>query len=478
MNHRELLIAGHLIGGPCDQSVGKEVVRSPFDDHVVGTVAEGNGLDLRNAIDAASEAFKTWRYSPRRERQSLLRRIAQLARERKDELVGCMVDEIGKPVTAACGEIDRMALTFDLAADLLTEYGTEQVPTSMDPRGSSFRCSVERFPIGVVLAITPYNWPYNLAAHKIAPALATGNTIVLKPSPLAAYSTLTLAHLIHEAGCPAGVLNAWNGPTRDVEQHIADPRIAMISFTGSENVGWKLKTENPTKRVTLELGGNSTAIVCEDADQQWAADRIVNGAFGYAGQVCISVQHVLVSQKIYAEFREQLIAKTKACPFGNPQRSDVVCGPLISDAAVDRVLGMVHEAAHDRALILTGGRRDKRMLEPILMEYVPSNCRLATEEAFGPVLTVSPYETLEGAIAKVNSSRFGIHCGVFTRDIRTAEQAYRELDVAGVVIDDAPNMRFDNLPYGGVRRSGFGREGVRYAMDEMTDPKALMIRTD
>jgi acyl-CoA reductase-like NAD-dependent aldehyde dehydrogenase len=477
MTHCELLIDGFFIGGPCDQATGKQVVRAPFDGHIVGTAAEGGFTELRGCVDAAHEAFQTWRRSPRRERQRLLRNIASLVRERREELVDLLTHEVGKPIVWSRGEVDRLTLTFDLAADEVSWYGLEAMPVDFDPRGDGVRCTVERFPLGVVFCIVPYNWPFNLAAHKIAPALATGNTVVLKPSPLAPLSTLTLARLIHEAGCPPGVINAWNGPTQAVEKVLPDPRIKMLSFTGSVPVGWSLKEKFADRRIVLELGGDASVIVAADADLEWATKRIIAGGYGYAGQVCIAVQHVLVERAVYDGMRQRLTEATLTCPTGDPTDEATVCGPLINEAAAEKVQAMVEEAVTAGATVLAGGKRSGALYQPTLVENVPSSTCLAHEEVFGPVLTLQPFDHFADTVARVNASPYGIQAGVFTRDPDQAEFAFRELQVGGVVINDYPTLRFDNMPYGGVKRSGFGREGVRYAMDEMTEPKTLLVRT-
>ncbi len=471
-----MLINGCFIGGPCDQGVGKQVVRAPWDGSIVGTAAEGGLSELRTCIDSAHDAFLSWRSSPRHTRQALLRRVAALVRERSDDLVEVLTLEVGKPVTWSRGEVARLALTFDYAADLLTTWGPSQLPVDMDPRGEGVRCLVDRFPIGVIFAIVPYNWPYNLTAHKIAPALASGNTVVLKPSPSAPLSTLSLVRLIHEAGCPPGVLNAWNGaPQLAQKVLVEDNRIKMLSFTGSAAVGWKLKELLPDRKVTLELGGNATAIVCEDADQDWAVKRIVAGAYGYAGQVCIAVQHVLVAQSIAESFTEELVQATLECPTGDPADPATVCGPLISDEAADKLMAMI---ADSKGTILAGGGRNGTLVQPTLLGDTDPESALAKEEAFGPVLTVAPFKDIDEAFAKVNASQYGIQAGIFTHDLRLAERAFRELEVGGVVVNDYPTLRFDNMPYGGVKRSGFGREGLAYAMDEMSEPRVMLSRTD
>jgi acyl-CoA reductase-like NAD-dependent aldehyde dehydrogenase len=307
--------------------------------------------------------------------------------------------------------------------------------------------------------------------------LATGNTIVLKPSQQAPLSTLTLARLIREAGCPPGVVNCVNVPSKAVLPVAKDPRVKMLSFTGSPPVGWMLKRELAEKRVSLELGGNATAIVAEDADLDWAIPRIVAGGYGSAGQICISIQHVLVDRSRYAEVRDRLMAGTEACPFGDPMDRKTVSGPLISEEAAKKVKGWIDEAVSLGGKLLAGGELIDNLVTPTLIENVPNAAKLSCQEVFGPVLTIAAYDTLDEAIETVNSSEYVIHCGIFTTDLRVAERAFREIEVGGVIVNDYPTLRFDNMPYGGVKRSGFGREGVRYAMEEMTELKAMLVRT-
>jgi len=477
MLHCELLINGFFIGGPCDNSVPKVIVRSPFDGSVVGSAAEGLADEARAAVEAAVQAFPSWKRSPIRQRQALLHRVAALVREREQELAELLVKEIGKPITWARGEVARLAVTFDLASDLCSVSGGETMPLDFDVRGDGYRCVVEKVPIGPVLAIVPYNWPFNLAAHKVAPALAAGCTVILKASHQAPLSTLTLARIIHEAGCPSGVLNALYCEPDVAERMALDPRIKVVSFTGSPAVGWHLKKLVPEKRVSLELGGDAYAVICPDADLDFAVQRCVAGGYGYAGQVCIAVQHVLVQDSVYDQVKEKLIEATKLCPYGDPSLSATVCGPLISAQAADKVMQWIEEAMAGGAKLLAGGSREGAVVAPTLLESVPASCRLATEEVFGPVLTLSRYGSFEQAIQKVNASQYGIQCGVFTRDLRVAEQAFREIEAGGVVIGDYPTLRFDNIPYGGIKQSGFGREGVRFAMDEYTEWKSMLIRT-
>lgn len=475
MVHRELLLNGYLLGGECDQGIGKDVVKSPWDGSVVGSVAEAGWAECDAALDAAVASFSTWRHAARHERQALLRRIAQAVRDRSEELAQLAALEIGKPVKLARAEVARTAITFDLAADLLSSYGIESLPVDTDPRGSGHRCLVERFPIGPVLAIVPYNWPYNLAAHKIAPALAAGNTVVVKASSQASLCTLTLGRIIHEAGCPAGVLNVLRCPAALAEKMAKDPRVPVISFTGSPAVGWRLKELLPRKRVSLELGGNCPAIILPDANLDWASERVALGAYGYAGQVCIAVQHALVHRSVAADFESRLVSATQAMSYGDPRGEDVVCGPLISEAEAQRVEEWIDEAVSAGGEVLVGGARKGALVPPTLIRG-RTETRLGCQEVFGPVLTLEVVDSLDDAVARTNRSDLGLQAGVFTQNLGEAERAFQSLDVGGVVINDFPSLRFDAMAYGGVKQSGFGREGLRWAFDEMTEPKTLVLR--
>ncbi|MBX3117724.1 MAG: aldehyde dehydrogenase family protein [Fimbriimonadaceae bacterium] len=477
MLHLEMLIDGHFIGGPCDQAVGKEIVKNPYDQSIVGTVAEGGWNEANAAISAAQEAFLTWRKSSASERSKLLGLIAMEIRERGEELAHLLVAEIGKPITWARGEVSRLAITFDLASVEALNWEPETLDFGFDSRGKDYSGSFFRFPVGPVLCIVPYNWPFNLTAHKLAPALATGNTIILKPSGLAPISTMTLARIIHECGCPPGVLNCVNVPAPVAEKMALNPRVKVVNFTGSPKVGWHLKQICWEKKVLLELGGNASVIVMPDADLQWAASRTAVSAYGYAGQVCISAQHCWVHASVYDEFKHRLIEATQACPTGDPAQEETVCGPLMNSESVDRVISWIDEAESAGADILVRGAREGNVLGPTLIENVPSSVPLGCEEVFGPVLTLAPFDEISEAIAKVNASQYGIHASLFTHDQSVIDQVYAELEVGGLIVNDFPSLRFDNMPYGGVKRSGFGREGVRFAMEEMTEPKMIVNKS-
>lgn len=461
-----MLIDGQFVGSPTTE------IRAPFDSALVGKVPAGDWAAADAALAAAARAYPSARSSSPEERKALLKRIAELVREREQELVQILIHEIGKPLKWAQGEVMRLALTFDLAASL-----TDREPVigdlSYDPRGADFDAEVRRYPIGVVLGIVPYNWPFNLAAHKLAPALAVGNTVVLKPSNQAPLSTLMLARLIHEAGCPAGWVNAVVVPSDVAERMALDDRVAMVSFTGSPKVGWALKQKLSDKKVALELGGDAWAIVHEDADIDWAVERIVWGKFGYAGQICISVQHVACHESVYERFKAKLVHAVNECPYGDPADEKTVCGPLISEEAAVKVMEWIEEAG---ATLLAGGTCHGSVVAPTLLENVPPDSRLGCQEVFGPVLTLDSYQGIDQVIERINAGDFGIHCGIFAQDEAVLNRAIDEIEVGGIVINDVPTIRFDALPYGGLKRSGFGREGVRYTMEEMTELKSVVRR--
>jgi acyl-CoA reductase-like NAD-dependent aldehyde dehydrogenase len=473
MAHYEMLIAGHRIGGPCDQSVGKELVRNPADGSVVGTVAEGGWSELSTCLAAAEDAFQTWRHSTPSERAELLENIAMLVLERKSELAELAVLEIGKPLPIAMAELDRCVVTFKLSAKearklplSYPEGETEDI--SYDRRSEGAKAFSRRIPRGVIFAITPYNWPFNLAAHKIGPALASGNTVVLKPSPLAAACTMQLALLVQEAGCPPGVLNCWNGPTPLVARALRDPRTSYLSFTGSAEVGWKLKSEYPQLPMTLELGGNAPAIICKSANLMEAVTRLVASAYSYAGQVCISAQNIFVAREVFDEFCRLWEEATLAF-------SPSMVGPMISKAAADKVEEWIEEGIQAKGSVLVGGQRVGNSVAPTAMVNVPELCRLLQDEVFGPVVTLTPFNTLGEVCSKLKKGKNAIHASIFTEDESEINQAI-EVDYPGWIINDAPNLRFDSLPYGGERESGWGREGVPSAMNEFTTPQIIVIR--
>ncbi len=451
-------------------------VTSPWDGREVGRVPVADAAAMEAAIAAAVRSKAAVAALPRHERQAILRRIAAaLARER-ERLAELMVRESGKPRRFARTEVDRAISTFSLAADEVTRGAGELVPLDVTAAGEGYTALVARRPVGVIGAIAPFNFPLNLVAHKLAPAIAVGNPVVLKAPPQAPLCAHELGTIVREAGWPSDALTVLHAPVEIAQQLATDERIAMLSFTGSSKVGWHLKSVAGKKRVALELGGNAAAIVCGDADLAWAAKRCALGAFAQSGQVCIKVQRIFVARERYDAFLTLLLEETAKLKAGDPSDDDTIVGPLIDTAAADRVQAWIAQAIAGGAKLLCGGSRDRDVIAPTLLAETTPAMMVECEEVFGPVATVAPIEDLDDGIARTNASRYGLQAGVFTHDVRAIGRAFDGLDVGGVVIDDYPTLRIDNFPYGGIKESGFGREGVRYAMDEMSELKTLVVK--
>lgn len=476
MRHQELLIGGQFYGGPCDHEVGKQLSKSPWDGRNVGTSAEAGWPEVRASITSAHDAFAGWRRSSLLERGALLRRIRDLLEARQDELAELMALEIGKPLTLGLAEVARAKRVFDLAARWTDDSKVMETDGGDDPRSAGITARVVREPIGPFFCITPYNWPLLLAAHKVAPLLAVGGTGIVKGSPLSPLCSLAFGRLIHEAGCPEGVMNFIQCEPALAEKAIADPRIKGISFTGSEGVGWHLQRTFPEKQVILELGGDAHCVLDDDSDWERAVSLVPASAYGYGGQVCISMQKLLVHESLYDGVKEALIPTVKGLSCGDPRNPETLCGPMISLEEADRARSWIEEAVSKGAKVLAGGPGEGRMVPPTLIEDVPPGCQLATEEAFAPVLCLSSFRTLNEAIARINASRFGIHSSLFTSSAAAAERFFEDVQTQGVVINDVPSLRFDHLPYGGMKRSGRGREGIPFAMKEYTHLRACVTR--
>jgi glyceraldehyde-3-phosphate dehydrogenase (NADP+) len=396
-------------------------------------------------------------------------------RARADEMARSISDEAGKPITSARVEVRRAIEVFRLAAAELTRFGGSIVPVDLTEGTEGVECEIRRFPAGVVVGIVPFNFPLNLGAHKVAPALAVGAPIIIKPPPQAPSAQLLLAEIAQQAGADRAALQVITCDNAVAERLATDPRVRILSFTGSATVGWSLKQKAPG-RVLLELGGNAAAIVSADSDLDWAAERCVAAGFGYAGQVCIKVQRVYVEQKAHGAFLEKVLARTKAVPTGDPADERTVCGPVIDDRSAGRITEWVDEAVAGGARVLAGHRREGRLLQPTVLADVPEQSKAAREEIFGPVVAVWPVADWEAGLRAVNAGQYGLQAGIFTHDLARVRQAFHELEVGGVIVNDAPSLRSDNMPYGGVKRSGLGREGVRYAMEELTEERVLVTR--
>ena len=453
-----------------------DTIASPFDGEVVGRVCVGDARDMDDAIAAATEAFETMRRMPAHRRASILTDTARLLGEHADELAQLMTKESGKPIRFSRGEVQRAVVTFTLGAEEARRLGGEVLPIDLQERAEGRLCAFTRVPRGPVAAISPFNFPLNLIAHKLSPAIAVGASVVLKPPPQCPLTGFRLADLLAEAGLPAGALNVIHCPPDVAQRMVEDPRLKVLSFTGSDVVGWKLKSLAGAKQVLLELGGNAPCIVDEGVALDSVMPQIVLGAWAHAGQVCIKIQRVLVHASLFDEFLERFVAATRELRCGDPRDPETVVGPLIQKQHVERVLAWIREAEQGGATRHCGGEADGSVVQPTVLTGVTADMRVCKDEVFGPVTVVEPFARFDDALAACNASRFGLQAGVFTHDVGRALQAFRELDYGGVMINDVPTFRVDNFPYGGTKDSGLGREGVRFAVEDMTEPKVLVMR--
>ncbi len=467
---KTLLLAGRPAAG-----ASALTIHSPWDGRPLADVAQADAAAMDEAASAAARSFATTRSLPAHRRAEILRAVAALLLRHLEEFAGLIRDEGGKPIQFARGEVLRAVDTFTLSADECGRATGEVFGLDTTAGGVGRTAIVRRFPRGPVLAIAPFNFPLNLVAHKVAPAIAAGCPVVVKPAEQTPTSAIRLGELCVEAGWPAEAISVLPCDRSVAGALVDDPRLPVISFTGSDAVGWMLRARVPRKQVLLELGGNASAIVHHDADLATALPRVALGAYAHAGQVCISVQHVLVHASSYDEARDRLVAAAAATRTGDPSLQDTVCGPMIDSRQADRVEAWVAEATAGGA-ILHGGARSGNLLAPSVLEAVPGDSHLARDEAFGPVLVARPYDTMAEAIARVNDGRFGLQCGVFTRDIAALWSCFDGLDVGGVIHDDYPTFRVDGMPYGGVRDSGVGREGPRWAIHDFTEERLLVLR--
>lgn len=463
------------IGGEWVGSAERDPISDPFTGEVVGEMALASDADLERAIGAAEDAFELTRGQSAWERESMLRGAAQAIAARRREIVERMIAESGKPRKFADGEVTRAISTFTLAAEEAKRFGGEVVPVDIAEASEGYFALSRRFPRGPVAGISPFNFPLNLIAHKVAPALATGSTIVVKPPMQAPLTSLLLAEILAAAGVPHGAVNFLHMVPAVAERLATDERFTLLSFTGSAKVGWMLKSKAGRKPVLLELGGNAGMIVHRDADLDWARERAAVGAFAHAGQVCIKVQRLLVDAAIADDWIPAFVDRVDDLRMGDPRDPETVVGPLIDDGQADRVEAWIQEALDGGARLLTGGRREGRFIRPAILTDVGPELKVWKEEVFGPVVVVDRYRDFEDAVARIDDSRYGIHAGIFTHDIRRVDYAFRNLTVGGVIVNDYPTFRVDNFPYGGVKESGLGREGVRYAMEAMTEPRILIF---
>lgn len=450
-------------------------IHAPYDGAPLAEVCQATREHAEKAIEAAVRAFGSTRRLPAFERQRVLRSIAQQISSRKQEFARTIAQEAGKPLKAARTEVERAIFTFTVAAEETTRIPGEYLSLDWQQFTSGRWGIVRRFPIGPIAGITPFNFPLNLVAHKVAPAIASGCPIILKPAPQTPLTALLLAETVEQAGLSDGAFNVLPLSNEDAGILVTDERIKLISFTGSAAVGWEIKHRAGKKKVVLELGGNAGVIVHGDTDLAWAADRCVAGGFSYAGQTCISVQRILVERPAFKKFTDLLLAGVNKLKVGDPLDDTTDLGPLIRESDAIRANEWVQQAVQDGATLLCGGKRHGSILEPTVLTGTRPDMKVNCEEIFAPVVTVEPYDDFSLALRRINESPYGLQAGVFTRDANRIFQAYEELEVGGVIAGDVPSFRIDHMPYGGTKDSGFGREGLRYSIEDMTEPKLLVM---
>jgi len=471
----ESINLGFLLDGKWRNEGERIEILSPGTRQRVGVTYRATSADAEAAIRAAVRAFKTTRHMGGYERQRVLRAISSGIEKQSDELARMVALEAGKPIKTARVEVDRAIFTFSVAAEEAVRVGGEYLPLDWQASTAARWGIVRRFPLGPIAAITPFNFPINLVAHKVAPAIAAGCTIVLKPAPQTPLTALHLAQIIEQAGWPAGALNVLPLSNEDAGILVSDDRLKLLSFTGSTAVGWALKQKAGKKRAVLELGGNAGVVICADANLEYAADRCVTGGFGYAGQSCISVQRILVEESAYDKFLSALISRVQKLKVGNVLDESTDVGPLISEDAAQRVTEWIEQAVRDGAKIVCGGHRNGAMVTPTILTNTKPDMRVNCMEIFGPVVTVEKFSDYGASLNTLNRSEFGLQAGVFTRDFKRITQAFETLEVGGLMIGEVPTFRIDHMPYGGTKDSGVGREGLRYAIEEMTEPRLLAI---
>lgn len=465
----KLYIAGEFVN-----TNNKLVVTNPYDNSVVGETYLAGNDELEKAINKALEVKDQMRDLPSFKKYEILKKIAEGINDKKDELALILSREAGKPLKYALGEIDRAIQVFIIAAEESKRLPKEYFSIDWTPAGEGKEGLVKYFPVGLIAGIAPFNFPLNLAVHKIAPAIASGNPIILKPARSTPLSVLELAKIIDKTELPKGAFSVLAMDREAGNQLVTDSRIQMLSFTGSPAVGWKMKANSGKKKVALELGGNAGVIVSENADIELAVKKCLIGSFAYSGQVCIHVQRIYVHESIFDNFIQNFIEGTKKLKFGAPEELSTDISVMIDEENAIRVENWVNDAVSEGAKILFGGKREGTYFEPTIITNTKKEMKVCSLEVFGPVVTIEKYTYFSESIKEVNDSEFGLQAGIFTNLISEMNQAFNELEVGGVIINDVPTFRVDHMPYGGVKNSGFGREGVKYSIFEMLEPKLLV----
>ncbi|HXX58457.1 MAG TPA: aldehyde dehydrogenase family protein [Thermodesulfovibrionales bacterium] len=464
-----------LLGGRAKETDKKIEVLNPYDDRTVSRVCQATHEDVQEALAIADETGGTIGTLASHRKSAILRRVSDIIGERKEDLAKTITLENGKPIHESRTEVDRASLTFRIASEETSRIGGEFIALDRNPSSEGRWGITRRFPCGTVFGITPFNFPLNLVAHKIAPAIAAGNPIILKPASKTPITALLLGEILMESGLPEGCLSVIPCTGKIAENAITDKRVKVLSFTGSATVGWELKKLAYDKKVILELGGNAGVLLDRDCSLDLAVDRCIAGAFSYAGQVCISVQRIYVHRDIHDDFLGRFIPKVKTLKFGDPLDDSTLIGPMIDEENRVRVETWMHEAMAAGAKIAAGGKRWENFYEPTVVLDATPQMKLSCMEVFAPVVTVTRIESFEDGLKAVNDSVYGLQAGVFTNDLKHAFTAFETLEVGSVIINDVPAYRVDHMPYGGVKRSGFGREGIKYAIEEMTELRLMAL---
>ncbi len=468
-----------FLAGSWQRSALVHPVLNPYDDSLVGTSWLAGIAEYERATEAAIDAAPEMRRLPAYKRGEILAKASAALAGRRDEIGRVLAGEAGKPLRDALTEVDRATMTFHVASEEARRLNGEVIPLDLAPHGTGRIGIVRRFPIGPVAAISPFNFPLNLSAHKLAPAIAAGNPIVLKPASKTPLSALFLARVLDEAGLPKGALSVLPMPRELGDRLVTDDRYKLLTFTGSPAVGWAMKARAGKKKVVLELGGNAGVIVDESANLDYAVKRVVTGGFAYAGQSCISVQRVFVHDAVYDRFTRDLIARVNALVVGNPLDLKTELGPMIEKAEVDRIESWVRDAVAEGAKVLAGGRRlSASVYAATVLADLSESAKVCAQEVFAPLIGLFRFRDFNDAVAAINRSRYGLQAGIFTNDLTKALFAYDSIEAGGILVNDVPTWRIDNMPYGGVKDSGIGREGPRYTIEEMTEPKLLVINQE
>lgn len=469
----------YLIGNEFTSLGETKDIVNPYNGNIVKKIYKSNKEDIDKALDYLTATFDKYRNTPTYLKAELLEKVSDKIAERKDELALLITTETGKPIKFSRIEIDRAILTFKLGAEEAKRIEGEVLNLDLLKGSEGKMGIVKRFPVGVVLAITPWNFPINLVAHKLSPALASGNTVLLKPASTSMVCGIELTKIIKEACDEAGLdfcpVNVVTSSGKEINEYLSDDRVKLISFTGSSDVGWGIKQKAYKQTVSLELGGNAGVIVDKDADIEKAVQKIIIGGFGQAGQSCISVQRVFVNDEILEEFRSKLLEETRKVKYGDPFNDETIVGPMIEKDEAERIEKWVSEAKEEGVRILIGGKRDGAVFEPTVVEDAKDDSKLNADEVFAPLVTLTGFSDFKEAVKAVDKSAFGLQAGVFTSDINNILYAFDNIEAGGIIINDVPTYRMDSMPYGGSKDSGNTREGIKYAIEEMTERRILVL---